>query len=131
MAAEPHSDVQQEVQAAVGPGAHSRGEWDFLWRVIAVALLFEIGWVVWVAIQINPPPIALPAAYDAAARALAARHVEGQIRSADPAPAAAPAPTVPALPREPPVNVEKLKLSESIETAIPEHPAKSVGPREQ
>ena len=131
MAAQPNSDVQREVQAAVVPGARSRGDWEFLWRFIAVAMLFEIGWVVWIAIQVNPPGIVLPAAYEAAARALAARNAEGQIRSADPAPAAASAPAAPAVPREPPVNVEKLKFSETIESAIPEPPSKSATPREQ
>jgi hypothetical protein len=120
MAAQPQSDVQREVPAAAEPGARSRDEWEFLWRFIAVAMLIETGWVIWVAIQINPTPIALPAAYEAAARALATRNVEGNIKGADPAP-----------PREPPVNVEKLKFSESIETPIPERPATSATQREQ
>jgi hypothetical protein len=112
-------------QAAAAPQPRVRGDWEFLWRFIAVALLFALGWVVWIALQIHPPPIALPAAYEAAAKARANRNAEAQIRSADTAPAARSAP------REPPVNVEKLKFSESIETAIPEHPEKSAKPRAQ
>lgn len=112
-------------QAAAAPQPRVRGDWEFLWRFIAVALLFALGWVVWIALQIHPPPIALPAAYEAAAKARANRNAEAQIRSADTAPAARSAP------REPPVNVEKLKFSESIETTIPEHPEKSAKPRAQ
>ena len=121
MAAQP----QPHGQAAAAPQPRVRGDWEFLWRFIAVALLFALGWVVWIAFQIHPPPIALPAAYEAAAKARANRNVEGQIRGADTVPAARSAP------REPPVNVEKLKFSESIETAIPQHPEKSAKPRAQ
>ncbi len=121
MAAQP----QPQEQAAATPEPRVRGDWEFLWRFVAVALLFALGWVVWFAFQIHPPPIALPAAYEAAAKARANRNAEGRIRGAATAPAARPAP------REPTVNVEKLKFSESIETAIPQHPEKSAKPRAQ
>ena len=102
----------------------ARGDWEFVWRFLAVAMLFEVGWAVWIAIQINPPPITLPAAYEAAAKARATRNVEGQIRRADAIP---PAVAAPAADHAPLVNVGKLKFSESIETAIPERPADSAG----
>ena len=105
-----------------------RGDWEFVWRFLAVAMLFEVVWAVWIAIQINPPPLALPAAYEAAAKARATRNVEGQIRRAVAVP---PALAAPAADTAPPVNVDKLKFSESIETAIPERPADSAKPRQQ
>jgi hypothetical protein len=113
------AEAQSEVHVAAASKPRRRGDWEFLWRFIAVAMLFEIVWVVWIAIQINPPPIALPAAFAAAAKARANRNVEAQIMSPDRAPAALTAP------RGPLVNVEKLRLSESIETAVPERPAES------
>ena len=109
-------------QAAASGKPRARGDWEFLWRFLAVAMLFSVAWVAWIAFQITASPIALPAAFEAAAKARAA----GQIRSAAPVPAAALEPA----PREPPVNPEKLKFSESIETPIPDRPAKSAKRRE-
>ncbi len=36
------------------------GEW--FWRFLAVVMLIVVGWVVWIAIQISPPDMVLPAA---------------------------------------------------------------------
>jgi hypothetical protein len=130
MTAKAKSDVARGTQAADAQTPPRRGDWEFLWRFIAVAMLFEIGWVIWIAIQINPPPIALPAAFAAAAKARANRNFEGQIVIPDRAPAAEipitadPSSALPA-PREPLVNVERLRLAESIETAVPERSAES------
>ena len=99
---------QPQEQAAATRAPRVRGDWEFLWRFIAVALLFALGWVAWIALQIHLPPVAMPAAYEAAKAAAA--------RSAT---------------REPLVNVEKLKFSDSIETAIPQHPEKRARPRTQ
>lgn len=106
----------------------TRGNWEFLWRFLAVAMLIELVWAVWIAIQINPPPIALPAAFEAAAKARATRNVEGQIRPADVIPSATAAP---AAASAPPVNVDRLKFSDSIETAIPEQTPDSAKLRAQ
>ena len=98
------------------------------------------GGLIWIAIQISPPDIVLPAAYEAAAQGRASRNSAGTIggsavaaapgtaapqdaAGASPAPAAVPAaapePAAPAaVPAEPPVNLEKLRLAESIETPI-------------
>ena len=121
------------------------GEW--FWRFLAVVMLIVVGWVVWIAIQISPRDMVLPAAYEAAAQGRA-RNSSGSIGSApaqapvqapvdakDPAavsslatgaPPIAPAPAAPAAsPAEPPVNLEKLRRAESIETPIPERPRRA------
>lgn len=121
------------------------GEW--FWRFLAVVMLVVVGWVVWIAIQINPPDMVLPAAYEAAAQGRA-RNSSGTIGGAPPAqvqtqapvqgpidpnpagapaigaatPVAPPAPAPAASPAEPPVNLEKLRLADSIETPIQERP---------
>lgn len=125
------------------------GEW--FWRFLAMVLLFVGGWVTWIAIQINPPDVFLPAAYEAAAQGRASRNASGAVKgviapapgalaidpaqasqmpAADRAPANVPAVTAPVVtapppPPEPPVNLEKLRLAESIETPIHERPKRS------
>ncbi len=114
------------------------GEW--FWRFLAIVMLVVVGWVVWIAIQISPPEMVLPAAYEAAAQGRASRSSGGAIGAAgaaapaqpaaDPIPApSAPAAVVaePAKPVEPPVNLEKLRRAESIETPIFERTKR--GPR--
>jgi hypothetical protein len=90
------------------------GEW--FWRFLAVVMLIVVGWVVWIAIQISPPEIILPAAYEAAAQGRATRNVAGTIGAAG----VALAPAAPQAPVqiEPPVNLEKLRMADSIETPI-------------
>jgi hypothetical protein len=114
------------------------GEW--FWRFLAVVMLVVVAWVVWIAIQISPPEMVLPAAYEAAAQGRALRNSGGVIApsaqtlpgSPAAAPVAAPAApdpgqtpvavpvavSAPAMPVEPPVNLEKLRLADSIETPI-------------
>ena len=84
-------------------------------------MLVALGWTGWVAYQLTPVSVVTPAAYQALTQArAAARNVqEGQIRPAVP-------PELPVAlqnvsqqaPRKAPVDVEKLRLSESIETPI-------------
>jgi len=111
------------------------GEW--FWRFLAVVMLVIVGWVVWIAIQLSPPDLILPAAYEAAAQGRATRNSGGAIGGAAPVPAApsAPAAEAPAAvvvppppPAEPPVNVDKLKLADSIETPIFERPRRAAKP---
>lgn len=129
--------------SSVQPAARAHiGEW--FWRFLAVVMLVIIAWVVWIAIQISPPEMVLPAAYEAAAQARALRNSAGAISTLgtpgpsalpgapagaaaavpgtpDPAqpPVAAPVAVVaPAAPAEPPVNLDKLRLADSIETPI-------------
>ena len=124
------------------------GEW--FWRFLAVVMLFVVGWVVWIAIQISPPDIVLPAAYEAAAQGRASRNsgraiggtgavaapgtaapqdVAGASQAPAAAPAAAPAQAAPvAAPAEPPVNLDKLRLAESIETPIFERTRRAARP---
>jgi hypothetical protein len=106
------------------------GEW--FWRFLAVVMLLTVGWVVWIIYQINPQPLITPAGFEAAAKARASQDAKGLIKSAAPvaAPAAEAAPPAEtpkpaaeapaAAPKEPPVNVERLRLADSIETPIPE-----------
>jgi len=98
------------------------GEW--FWRFLALVMLATIGWVIWIIYQINPQPLVTEAAFKAAAKAKAAsQDAKGVITPAPQAAVEAPKPVAvapPPEPKEPPVNVERLKLTDSIETPIPE-----------
>ena len=105
------------------------GEW--LWRFLAIVMMFSVGWTVWIIYQLNPPPLIMNAAFEAAAKAKGKsatpekQSAHGVItpsagtgaaaKAPEAAPAAAP---VPEAPKEPPVNPEKLKFSDSI--ALPD-----------
>ena len=111
------------------------GEW--FWRFLAVVMLVTVGWILWIIYQINPQPLITPAGFAAAAKARASQDAKGVITPAA-APVAAPTagdrstqaasaqaetakpPAAPAVAKEPPVNVERLRFSDSIETPIPE-----------
>ena len=80
------------------------------WRFLAAVMLFAVGWAMWIFYQLNPPAIVTKAAYEAAAKAKAAQSAHGRIQ---------PAPR-PAGPSEPPVDVGRLKLSDSLATPPPE-----------
>jgi hypothetical protein len=121
------------------------GEW--VWRFLAAALLFAVGWAIWVIYQLNPePPLILNPAYEAAAKARV-KDIHGHKQSAqgviappagigttakaggeptqagNAAPAAAmPAgstPPAPEAPKEPPINPEKLRFSDTIALPVP------------
>jgi len=96
------------------------GEW--FWRFLAVAMLATVGWVVWIIYQINPQPLITGAGFEAAAKARASQGIKGKITpAAKPEVVAAPAVELAKPePKAPPVNVERLKFSNSIETPIPE-----------
>lgn len=104
------------------------GEW--IWRFLAVVLLFSVSWVLWVAYQLNPPMLVTKAAFEAAAKAKASQNAAGTLvpKPAAEAPkpeadaeaakaetvAEAPKPEPEPVAKAPPVNLEKLKLSDSI-----------------
>jgi len=101
------------------------GEW--FWRFLAVVMMFSVGWTVWIIYQLNPPPLVMDAAFAAAAKAKAnaspseKQSVHGVIvppAGGDPASKApgtqAAASQAPAAAKGPPINPEKLKLSDSI-----------------
>ena len=106
------------------------GEW--LWRFLAVVMMFSVGWTVWIIYQLNPPPLVMDAAFEAAAKAKGKgmpaekQSAHGVIvppavvppAGADAAsrPAEAPVAALPVstAPKEPPVNPEKLKFSDTI-----------------
>ena len=90
------------------------GEW--FWRFLAVVMAIAAGWVMWIFYQLSPPPpLATSAAYEAAEKVKAKQNAKGVIV---PAPAVlAPAPEAP---KEPLVNPEKLKFSDSIAIPDPE-----------
>ena len=122
------------------------GEW--FWRFLAVVMLVTVAWVLWIIYQLNPQPLLTKAGFEAAARARASQGAKGVITPAAapgiaPAGAAVPAadgsgqaastqaeapkPPVqapPPEPKEPPVNAERLKFADSIETPIPERGSK-------
>src|SRR5436190_13387578 len=110
------------------------GEW--MWRFLAIVMMFSVGWTVSIIYQLNPPPLIMNAAFEAAAKAKgkgtlgekpkqSAQGVIAPSGGADagsPAPApsaAAPAPAPVEAPKEPPINPEKLKFSESIALSDP------------
>ena len=101
------------------------GEW--LWRFLAVVMMFSVAWTVWIIYQLNPPPLVMNAACEAAATAKG-KSTPGEKQSAQgmiaPSGAAGAAPTAAAPAgtasapaealKEPPINPEKLKLSDTI-----------------
>ncbi len=42
---------------------------EWMWRFLAAAMLFTVGWTLWILYQINPPPLIMNAAFEAAAKA--------------------------------------------------------------
>jgi hypothetical protein len=90
------------------------GEW--FWRFLAAVMLFAVGWTIWIFTQLNPPQLIMPAAFEAAAKAKVypQQSAQGVIVPATGADAAKDA--VKEAPKEPPVNAEKLKLSDSLST---------------
>jgi len=115
------------------------GEW--FWRFLAVVMVATVGWVLWIIYQMNPQPLITNAGFEAAAKARASQDAKGKITPAAAPAATAPAgdgsapaasaqaeaakpPAAPAVPKEPPVNVERLRFADSIETPIPERGSK-------
>ena len=103
------------------------GEW--MWRFLAIVMMISVGWTVWIIYQLNPPPLVMNAAFEAAAKAKG-KPAEKQSAQGVIAPSAAPAAAAPsgtasapaeAL-KEPPINPEKLKFTESI--TLPDPAAK-------
>ncbi len=107
------------------------GEW--MWRFLAVVMMFSVGWTVWIIYQLNPPPLIMNAAFEAAAKAKVKVKAPAEKQSAHgviapsggadvastSAEAPAAAPKAPEAPKEPPINPDKLKFSETIATPVP------------
>jgi hypothetical protein len=74
---------------------------EWLWRFLAGGMLFAVGWSVWIFYQINPPALITAAAFEAAAKANAKQNAQGRIAQ-------------PAAPKEPPINADKLKFSDTL-----------------
>jgi hypothetical protein len=85
------------------------GEW--FWRFLAVVMVAAVAWMLWIFHQLNPTPLVTAAAYEAAAKAGARQSAQGMI-APPPVPAADAAPG-----KEPPVDMEKLKFTDSL--AVP------------
>jgi hypothetical protein len=104
---------------------------EWFWRFLAAVMMVAVGWVAWIVYQLNPPPLATQAAYEAAARARAGRTASGAIGTRPGTEAARPA-TETAQPEKaaaqvaepdgPPVNVERLRLSDTIRALPPQEP---------
>jgi len=94
------------------------GEW--FWRFLAAVMLFAVGWTIWIFTQLNPPQLITPAAFEAAAKAKVdpAQSAQGVIVPAGGTEAAKDVSTDAAkeAPKEPPVNAEKLKFTDSLST---------------
>ena len=78
---------------------------------LAAVMLFAVAWSMWIFYQLNAPPLITNAAFEAAAKANAKQNTKGVIT-----PAAVP--QVPAAPKEPLINADKLKLSEDLSTPV-------------
>ena len=91
---------------------------EWLWRFLATAMMFSVGWTMWIFYQINPTPLITAAAFEAAAKAKsnAQQSTQGVITPAAPLEP----PPAPEAPKEPPVNLDKLKLSDSIAPPVPD-----------
>lgn len=75
------------------------GEW--IWRFVALVLLVAVGWMGWVIYQINPTPLVLAAAFDAATKARFSDDAQAGLRKEGlikPAPEPARAEAAPAAP---------------------------------
>ena len=81
---------------------------EWLWRFLATVMLFAVGWSMWIFHQLNPPPLIMNAAFEAAAKAKAnsGQNAQGVISP--------PAGSAPVEPKEPPINPDKLKFSDSL-----------------
>jgi hypothetical protein len=77
---------------------------EWLWRFLASVMLFAVGWSVWIFYQINPPALITDAAFEAAARANAKQNAQGRIAQ----------PVASEAPKEPPINADKLKFSDTL-----------------
>ena len=107
---------------------------EWMWRFLAIVMMFSVGWTVWIIYQINPPPLIMNAAFEAAARAKGKgsaaekQNSQGVIASAGaeapqaPGMAASAPAEAPKEPKEPPINPDKLKFTETL--AIPAPPGK-------
>ena len=86
---------------------------EWLWRFLAAAMLFSVVWTTWIFYQLNPRPLIMNAAFEAAAQAKAnaGQNAHGVISP--------PAGSAPAQSSEPPINPDKLKFSDSIATPAP------------
>ncbi len=83
---------------------------EWLWRFMASVMVFAVGWTLWILYQLNPPPLVTNAAFEAAAMANAKQNAKGMI-----APATAPeASAAPKQEKAPPINADRLKLSDTI-----------------
>jgi hypothetical protein len=91
------------------------GEW--MWRFLAGAMLIVVGWTIWIIYQLNPSPLIMNAAFEAAAKARAngKQHEKQSSHGVIAAPAAA----LPEAPKEPPINPEKLRFSDTIAIPVP------------
>ena len=104
------------------------GEW--FWRFLSIVMFFAVAWTIWIIYQLNPPPLIMTAAFEAAAKAKG-KEVQGEKRVTQgviaPSADAAPTPAVPAVqvpeapkvPPVPPINPDKLKFSDTIALPVP------------
>ena len=110
---------------------------EWMWRFLAIVMMFSVGWTVWIIYQLNPPPLIMNAAFEAAATAkgkavpaekqsahgvIASAGAEGVPQAPGMAAAASASAEAPKEPKEPPINPDKLKLTDTL--AIPAPPAK-------
>jgi hypothetical protein len=65
--------ANQAGPAPAAAAARKRTGREMLWRLLAAAMAIEIGWWIWVAVQLHQPQLALPAAFEAAAARFAVR----------------------------------------------------------
>jgi len=135
--------------ATPAAAAPQKRDWEWFWRFLAVVMLASAAWIAWIAMQLSAPGLVLPEAFEAAAKAKASRNASGMIGAvpvgvaapqmdvaasvaaepgaAMPADVASPVPpAMVAASKEPPVNLEKLRMADTIDTPIPERARRPV-----
>ena len=110
----------EKPQAAEKSSA-SVGEW--VWRFIAMAMVFALGWMAWVIYLLNPPPLVTPLAFEASARARAAGKA-GTVTGHIGATASAPAEGMASAPVEGAIKPAATEAAPAPAAKAPEPPAK-------
>jgi MSHA biogenesis protein MshN len=96
---------------------------EWFWRIFAGLMLVSVGWVLWIAYQLQPRPLATEAAFlaaEQARRAPAPPQAAAPVAAATSGPATTPSPAQP--PAAPPPQLETFRLAAEITTPVPEKP---------
>ncbi len=108
-------------------GSPARGGHEWFWRIFAFLMMVAVAWVLWIAYQLQPRPLATDAAFAAADSARSKASPAPVVVAVPPAPAPAPAPAAAPAPR--PAPMETFKLAGQIAGEIPPERVRATAPR--